>query len=292
MPTPRQSVPVLLHGFLGFPRLGPIAYFRGVEAALRDCGVTPLIPALPPASSVSDRAEALAKVLKQHPSPTFVLIGHSMGGLDGRFLITHLDPEHRVRSLVTVATPHRGTAVARDILDGRGPLSAVARRYWRSALTDLDPATRLHDIIADRPGVRYCSYAAGRRTDELPFWLVPFARFLQGDNDGLVSRDSATWGHFCGSVHADHFEAVGWSLAWPSRKARRPFDHIPFWRRIVTDAIASDGPTGEDHEQGTITRPTREDRTVENVPPRWDSGLSPYHTNTFRDGMVGLPEHH
>ena len=44
MSAPLPPVPVLLHGFLGFVRLGPAVYFRGVEQALRADGIVPLIP--------------------------------------------------------------------------------------------------------------------------------------------------------------------------------------------------------------------------------------------------------
>lgn len=45
------------------------------------------------------------------------LIGHSMGGLDARYLITHLQPEaFTVKTLTTIATPHRGSAFADYLL--------------------------------------------------------------------------------------------------------------------------------------------------------------------------------
>src|ERR1700686_3846131 len=139
LPTP---VPVLVHGFLGFARVGPVEYFRGVERALRADGIVPLIPTLPPAASIAERAIVLAKQLTNHSAAKFVLLGHSMGGLDGRYLIANLDPDHRVGALITVATPHRGTPVAVRLLKDRGLLPTIARRYWRHALTDLDPHTR------------------------------------------------------------------------------------------------------------------------------------------------------
>ena len=40
------------------------------------------------------------------------VIAHSMGGLDARYMITHLGMAEQVRSLTTVATPHHGTFVA------------------------------------------------------------------------------------------------------------------------------------------------------------------------------------
>jgi len=37
------------------------------------------------------------------------VVGHSAGGLIGRYYVQRLDGAHRVRHLVTLGTPHRGT---------------------------------------------------------------------------------------------------------------------------------------------------------------------------------------
>ena len=63
------------------------------------------------AGSITDRAkilhQALAKDLK---GKSVNLIGHSMGGLDCRYLLSHIRPDdYKVLSLTTLATPHRGS---------------------------------------------------------------------------------------------------------------------------------------------------------------------------------------
>src|SRR5690349_10655719 len=118
MATAGDPIPVLLHGFLGFVGWGPLAYFRGVKAALASEGITVLTPRVPAAGSVEERAVAVARFLEQAAGEAFVLIGHSMGGLDARFVASHLDPHHRIKSVVTVATPHLGSPVASDVLAG------------------------------------------------------------------------------------------------------------------------------------------------------------------------------
>src|SRR5687768_18484908 len=107
----------LLHGFLGFSHYGPIEYFRGVRKALRQQHIRPLIPDVPGSGTIAERAETLARKLFHSDVPTFALIGHSMGGLDARYLITYLDPDRRVKSLLTVATPHSGTVLASWMLE-------------------------------------------------------------------------------------------------------------------------------------------------------------------------------
>ena len=49
------SVPVLLHGYLGFSHFGPIQYFRGVVQALKHEGVQCLTPAVSPAGTIAER---------------------------------------------------------------------------------------------------------------------------------------------------------------------------------------------------------------------------------------------
>jgi triacylglycerol lipase len=256
MPTEINPVPVLLHGLFGFSHIGPVSYFRGIEAMLRRNGITPLVPSLPPTGSIADRAEALAHALKRHPASSFVLLGHSMGGLDGRFLIANLDPDRRVRVLVSVATPHLGTPVASHLLAGTSLLTALARGLGRRALLDLEPAIRERDAIPDRTGVRYLSYAAVRSPDEVAFLLRRFARLIQEPNDGLVPLSSAQWGEFRETIRSDHFEAVGWSFGLPDRKTARPFDHTNFWLRIVKEAIAAGKTGGWNHEPQTGSRRT------------------------------------
>ncbi|MFI9721453.1 esterase/lipase family protein [Streptomyces sp. NPDC052396] len=45
-------------------------------------------------------------------SPRIDVIGHSLGGLVARYYIQRLGGDARIRTLVTLATPHRGTRVA------------------------------------------------------------------------------------------------------------------------------------------------------------------------------------
>ena len=160
-----------------------------------------------------------------------------MGGLDARFLCAHLDPDRRVKAVVTVGTPHHGSAIAENLLEGWGVLPLVGRRIWREALNDLDPRTRARDVILDRADVAYVSYAASRPRTEIPLAIRLAVGTLADENDGLVSVASARWGDFRGVVRADHFELVGWSLSCSNRRIGRPFEHVAFWQKIVTEQI-------------------------------------------------------
>jgi triacylglycerol lipase len=120
----------LIPGFFGFVNFGRLVYFGHVREYLEDAfarermkveihGVRP-----GPTSSLSKRAaQLLAEIAETAPANAPIhLIGHSTGGLDARLLTspnvtltTDLDVASfasRVRSVVAVASPHRGTPLA------------------------------------------------------------------------------------------------------------------------------------------------------------------------------------
>jgi len=121
----------LVPGFLGFANLGRITYFGHVERILTErltaVGLEPHIHIVrtPPTASLPDRAARVAAAIDataQRGGAPLHLIGHSSGGLDVRLLTapgvglpTALDVERlvaRVRTVVTVSTPHHGTPLA------------------------------------------------------------------------------------------------------------------------------------------------------------------------------------
>jgi len=121
----------LVPGFLGFEHLGKLTYFGHVRRFLTErltaAGLDPRIHIVrtSPTASLPDRAARVAEVVDataQRGAAPLHLIGHSSGGLDVRLLTapgvelpTALDVERlaaRVRTVVTVSTPHHGTPIA------------------------------------------------------------------------------------------------------------------------------------------------------------------------------------
>jgi triacylglycerol lipase len=120
----------LIPGFFGFSNFGDLKYFAHVtevlEGALRRRGLVVSVHYVRtlPTASVRRRTTRLLEVMAetaQGDGPIH-LIGHSSGGLDARFFAsagaTLSDQPFaselmtRVRSVVTVVTPHRGTPLA------------------------------------------------------------------------------------------------------------------------------------------------------------------------------------
>jgi triacylglycerol lipase len=243
MQVPRLRNPlVLVHGLLGFDerRIGPWvwAYFRKIPAVLQSAGNRVLVPVLSRTDSIVRRATQLRDFLDRHcPDEKVHLIAHSMGGLDSRYLITHLKGADRVLSLTTVGTPHRGTAFADRGLSALGPVLRPLFDTLRlpcQAFYDLTRPNcrKFNDVTPDMPGVRYFSVAGRYRTRWAhPHWWLPawVVRNHEGDNDGIVSVDSAKWGESCEVWDGDHLHLVN----WPALISSGGEDRIARWVELV-----------------------------------------------------------
>ncbi|KAF9786694.1 Alpha/Beta hydrolase protein [Thelephora terrestris] len=232
--APKHPV-VFCHGLLGFdsvtigPAIAPleVTHWRGIKEVLQSNGVDVLITRVPATSSPVDRALVLAKRISEvYPGRKIHLIGHSMGGLDCRYLTTHL--VHRnfsVLSVTTIATPHRGSAFADYFLETVGQ----ARLPQVLALLDMLPIgggdgkafeflttenmKKFNERTPDVEGVKYFSYGAEYDPGLIDTWKFPHSVVLEkeGPNDGLVSIMSARWGTYLGTLeHVNHLDLVGW----------------------------------------------------------------------------------
>lgn len=112
---------VLGHGFTGFDGIGPINYYFGVAEELRGRGETVFEAEVAPYQSSAVRGTQLAVIvdgiLETTGACKVVLVVHSQGGLDARFMVSTLGYGDRVAAMVTIATPHRGTRLADVLLE-------------------------------------------------------------------------------------------------------------------------------------------------------------------------------
>ena len=219
-----RSPIVLVHGLFGFDKLGVagatlINYFPGIPDLLTGAGNRVLIPSLTPTAGVEQRARQLKDFLLQHsPGEPVHLIAHSMGGLDSRYMIACLDMAPQVLSLTTLGTPHRGTSFAdwgvnrlqrlvKPILD------MIGMPY--QGFYDLTRANckTFNERVLDVPGVRYFSVGGKHDGHFLhPEWLLSagIVSKHEGDNDGIVSVESAKYGEHFDLWEGDHLLLVNW----------------------------------------------------------------------------------
>ncbi len=192
----------------------------------------------------------MKKFLDEHaPLKRLHLIGHSMGGLDCRYLISRLDMAERVASLTTVGTPHRGTAFADWGIKHLGPIVRPILELFgipTQAFYDLtrEKCSRFNEETPDVEQVRYYSVAGRLDPNTVATeWLFSHGIIheVEGPNDGLVSVQSAQWGSEPSAVwDADHSELVNWQN--PAAQLRgagaigcRIIWHWPAgWKRVMS----------------------------------------------------------
>jgi triacylglycerol lipase len=260
-----MAVVVFHHGLLVPGRLTvvgrTVGSFVGIDRVFADRGHAAVVTQVHPTASIARRAGQLKhsilewiKCLQRADAGRdcgddgrVVIVAHSMGGLDARYMITHLGMESRVAALVTLSTPHRGSPYADWCFRQLGRFGAF--RVLRAVGLDVGAANdltteacaRFNERTPDAPGVRYLSVSAAR-----PFWQITPLLFqpyriiqsAEGDNDGLVSVRSASWSEHLGTWPADHLHLVNRRL---TIELRQPTGDIrPYYVNLLSRLEADD----------------------------------------------------
>ncbi len=219
---------VLHHGLFGYGelKLGPIrmSYFHGIAEEIGLRGHPVITCGVHPTASIGRRATQLKEQLLRRlreaalVGQRVLIVAHSMGGLDARYMITRLGMAEHVAAVLTVCCPHHGSPYAdwivRNLHDRIGVLQMVQKiGLDLGAAADLTTTAcaKFNEETPDHPDVRYFSISAAKPFKQMP----PFAMHshhvvsaAEGDNDGLVSVASAAWGtHLC-TWPLDHWQAI------------------------------------------------------------------------------------
>ncbi|KAF2140006.1 uncharacterized protein K452DRAFT_299970 [Aplosporella prunicola CBS 121167] len=227
--TPKHPI-ILAHGLLGFDelrlggsRLPGIQYWRGIREAYEAKGIEVIVASVSASGSVEARGLKLGETIAEKANGKSVNI---IAGLDARYMISQLKPKNvDVKSLTTIASPHRGSAFADFMMDQIGPnnlprayraleffgfetgaFSQLTRKYMQEEFNPKTP---------DREGVRYYSYGASL---EPTYWSVfrpshDIIKVLEEEqNDGLVSVPSSKWGTYKGTLMGvSHLDLINWT---------------------------------------------------------------------------------
>ncbi|CCL98514.1 uncharacterized protein FIBRA_00513 [Fibroporia radiculosa] len=294
--APKNPV-VFCHGLLGFdtvtlgPSIAPlqVAHWRGIKEAFEANGVEVLMTRVPATSSPIDRAKVLVKKIDEaYAGRSVHLIGHSMGGLDCRYLTTHLtDRSFRVLSITSISTPHRGSSFADHFLTTVGP----SRMPSVLSLLDLLPngggdgkafefltvesMRRFNERTPDVEGVKYFSWGALYEPGMIDTWKWPHSVIMEkeGPNDGLVSLKSAQWGTYLGTLEGvNHLDLIGWvntaRYKWAEIMGREvKFKPVTFYlgiadhlARVVEGQAQGGQGKGENRGGKRESTPEREER--------------------------------
>lgn len=210
-------------------------------------------------NTIESNGEALKQrieeILEQTGAEKINMIAHSKGGLDSRYMISQLGMEDKVASLTTINTPHRGSSmadIAMGIVNhqsfwGDEALNAFHWLFWREDGTAKEAGAQLspdylmefNKTVIDSPKVYYQSYSS-HLSEDYPegFWrsLYSILKESEGENDGLVSIESAKWGNYKGEIIS--LEWVGIShkdvIGLPS-SPKVEFDVEAFYKGLVMD---------------------------------------------------------
>lgn len=164
MAKPRHHI-ALVPGLFGFAKLGGFDYFKHVEEALEtrfaeaglECDF--VLVSSPPTGSIVRRAEVLLDSIElawADSEGPIHLIGHSTGGLDVRLFACPTarplptDWFSRVKTAVSVSTPHYGTPLAHELatLPGRRLVLALSVLTFRTLRSGGLPLTALAPLLA------------------------------------------------------------------------------------------------------------------------------------------------
>lgn len=250
---------ILLHG-IGFRDLKHLNYWGRIPRELTKNGAV-IYYGHQEAWGTIERNGAMIRdkineVLAQTGCDKVNIIAHSKGGLDARYTISGLGMASKVASLSTVSTPHMGSeliAVLNKLPDGmyRHIASAFDKTFARigdqepncyAASKQLSPelCQAFNQKYPNAPEVYYQSYASVMKTfsaDSLlsiPHLLMRLAG--AGENDGLVTKSSATWGEFRGTFVSSGRRGISHGdMIDLKREDYRGFDVLEEYIKIVQD---------------------------------------------------------
>lgn len=183
------------------------------------------------------------------------IVAHSKGGLDARYMISTLDMGEYVASCTMVSSPHHGCKFIDKALKMPEGLyrfiSKIVNRTFRK-FGDHNPdfytacrqfttgfCQQFNADNRDDPRVYYQSYASVMKSMfsdivlSIPYLIV---RCTGGENDGLVTIDSAQWGTFRGVIRSKYQRGISHGdMIDLRRDDYRGFDVRKFYVNLVAE---------------------------------------------------------
>ena len=250
---------VLVHGIF-FRDWWIINYWGRIPKALKRNGATIYYGKQQSSNPVCKIAEelknTLMKIINETGCEKVNIIAHSKGGLDSRYAISCLGMDQYIASLTTVNTPHRGCKFAEYLLK-KIPSNVqqfINRKYnslfkmlgddspdFLGGVNDLtySSCVEFNKKVLDSDKVLYQSVTSKMKnvfSASFPLNLgYLLCKKFDGENDGLVSIDSAKWGNFLGLVIPKSKGISHGDIIDLTRKDLDGFDVCEYFVNIVKD---------------------------------------------------------
>ncbi len=250
---------IMVHG-IGFRDLVYFNYWGRAPRYLKQSGATVYYGHQKAWGTIEENAAAIAQTIDRALTETGAakvnLIAHSKGGLDCRYVITHLGYADKVASLTTMSTPHRGSELVdflnrlpkpvflklTQILDHSFAVFGDDCPDSYASAQQLSPAycRDFNERTPDAENVLYQSYASVMRfsfSDSLLFLPHLLLWWITGErNDGLVTESSAQWGDYQGTLKSKSLRGISHGdMIDLKREDIKGFDSIEVYQRIVED---------------------------------------------------------
>jgi triacylglycerol lipase len=216
-------------------RIDRLHYFRGIRTMLKENGFVVYHASVSWAADVDKRAKDLKRVvlsvIQKEACKRVNIIAHSMGGLDTRHMLYNEREQDRIHEMVasvtTISTPHNGSSFADWGTENLPYVIPAARKLGldMTAIYDLrtdrcrafneDPRVQAFEKQYEK-AILLQTYA-GKQDFWSIFDVLKLSSYIieknEGENDGLVSVESAKWRekYFRGKWdHTDHLNELGW----------------------------------------------------------------------------------
>ncbi len=234
-----------------------------------------------PSGSVAERAGELARYMLREDAGSLYGIGHSMGGLDLRYILTKGSEEHpafidaanQILGVYTIATPHYGAFLAS--LVEVVPEVATLVESAAPAVTDLEPGS---DVLDYLNGAFDGDVSLGARVVPIIALVFHAGSVVFTHSDGVVELTSQAFGdHVVSDIPSSHGAGLGAGKHIPAIPTRADpevdsFEVLGFIlsdivaRRAATEPPSSIGPGIGGDQEGSANQDETGDDSVDGSP--------------------------
>jgi triacylglycerol lipase len=256
----RGVIPIVLHhGLFGFGEIHVgrvhLSYFKKIDRAIAARGHPLIVSRVHPTGGIALRARQLKETIHRQRKVLgcergrVLIIAHSLGGLDARYMISRLGMADEVAGLLTITSPHRGSPYADWCVRHLGRrLGGLQLMQFLGldvqAIVDLttESCRQFNQEVHDVAGVPCFSISAARpwhRVPPIAYHSHKVIADAEGPNDGLVSVASSTWASHLGTWPADHWHAINKRLV--VELVDRTGDIVPYYLNALDHVLRQCG---------------------------------------------------